>query len=582
MPPFEPGEVNGPALSANRREPDLDRLGQGELDILVVGGGVVGAGIAVDAATRGLSVGLVEAQDWSSGTSSRSTKLIHGGLRYLQMLDFYLVHEALKERGLLLERLAPHLVTQVPFLFPLRHRAYERAYMFAGVSLYDALGWSTGSSRGVPRQRQLSRHRVYAEAPGLRPGRFVGGIEYYDAQVDDARFVVTLVRTAAAFGAVAVNRTAAVGIERQGDRVVGARLRDLETGAEVVARARSVILATGVWTEEAETLAGKEHPLRVRPSKGVHLVVAREKIALSSAVAIQTEKSILFIIPWGRHWLIGTTDTPWEHDKVRPVANASDIAYLLDHVNAILAEPLTADDIESVFAGLRPLIAGAGEETTKLSREHAVSSPTPGLVAISGGKYTTYRIMAKDAVDAAVLPWPTGAPRSCTESVPLVGASGIAGYRNQSGHLASRYGLSAERIEHLLGRYGTLLEEVLEPSVEDPSLLEPLIGGEEYLRAEVLYGVTHEGALHAEDVLRRRLRLDLETRHRGTDSLEEVVSIMGGALDWTESRRKDEVSRYRRLVETELEAERQPDDAGASAVMGAVAEPPWVRPTAPS
>jgi glycerol-3-phosphate dehydrogenase len=563
-------------LSAKNRESDLGALGGGELDVLVVGGGVVGAGIALDAATRGLSVGLVEAQDWASGTSSRSTKLIHGGLRYLQMFDFYLVHEALRERGLLLERIAPHLVTKMSFLYPLRHRVYERAYAFAGISLYDALGWSTGSSRGVPRQRQLLRRHVYHQNPGLRPGLFVGGIEYYDAQVDDARFVVTLVRTAASFGAIAVNRTAAIGITREGDKVVGARLRDLKTGAEFAVRARVVILATGVWTEEAEALFGKEHPLRVRPSKGIHLVVAREKIELSSAVVTQTEKSFLFVIPWGQHWIIGTTDTPWDHDKARPVATASDIEYLLDHVNSILAKPLTLADVESVFAGLRPLIAGAGEKTTKLSREHAVRVPAPGLVAISGGKYTTYRIMAKDAVDAAVRSCPAAARASVTESTPLVGASGVAAYRNQNEHLATRYGLSLERIDHLIGRYGTLLEEVLDPAANDPSLLQALTGGPEYLRAEALYAVTHEGALHAEDVLRRRLRLDWETRDHGIASLGEVVSIMGDTLGWTESRRKEESEYYKRVVETELEAEQESDDATATKVMSALVEPPWV------
>lgn len=568
--------VNNRALSARNRDGDLTAFGREEFDIVVVGGGVVGAGIAVDAATRGLSVGLVEAQDWASGTSSRSTKLIHGGLRYLQMLDFYLVHEALKERGLLLETIAPHLVRKMSFLYPLRHRVYERAYTFAGISLYNALGWSTGHSRGVPRQRQLSRRHVYRANPGLRPESFIGGIEYYDAQVDDARFVVTLVRTAASFGALALSRTAAVGLERDGDRVVGARLRDLETGTEFSARSRAVILATGVWTEEAEALSGKEHPLRVRPSKGVHLVVAGEKIALSSAVVTKTEKSFLFVIPWGEHWIIGTTDTPWEHDKTRPVATASDIEYLLEHVNTILATPLGRADVESVFAGLRPLVAGVGEETTKLSREHAVGTPAPGLVAISGGKYTTYRVMAKDAVDAAVRDWPAATAASITDSTPLVGASGVAAYRRQGKHLAARYGLSIEQIEHLIGRYGTLLDEVLEPAARDALLLEPLAGGPGYLRAEVLYSVTHEGVLHVEDVLRRRLRLDWETPDRGTASLDDVASIMGDALGWSDGRRKAESEGYRHLVEIELEAERQPDDAEAAKVMSSLEEPPWI------
>ena len=266
--------MNDPALTPRSRDASLSALRTEEVDVLVIGGGVVGAGVALDAATRGLSVGLVESQDWAAGSSSRSTKLIHGGLRYLRMLDFQLVREALKERGLLLESIAPHLVSKMPFLYPLRHRIYERTYTFAGISLYDALAWSTGSARGVPVQRQLSRRHVYQQNPGLRPGAFIGGIEYYDAQVDDARFVVTLVRTAASFGVLAANRTAAAGIEHVGQRVTGARLRDLETGEEFLARASVIISATGVWAEEAELMSGREHSLRVRPSKGIHLVVA--------------------------------------------------------------------------------------------------------------------------------------------------------------------------------------------------------------------------------------------------------------------------------------------------------------------
>lgn len=419
------GAAAGPRLSAATRTSGLARLRTRQLDVLVVGGGVVGAGIALDAATRGLSVAVVEAQDWASGTSSRSTKLIHGGLRYLQMLDFYLVREALKERGLLLTRLAPHLVTKMPFIYPLRHPVIERAYTSAGIALYDALAWTGGHARGVPRQRQISRRRLYEDNPGLRPGVFAGGIEYYDAQMDDARFVVTLVRTAASLGAVALNRVSAVGIDREAGRVVGARLRDLERGEELTVRARSVILATGVWIEEAETLSGKEHPLRVQPSKGIHLVVPRRAVRLSSALVTQTERSFLFVIPWQDHWIIGTTDTPWEHDKARPVATSADIRYVLDHVNSVLAEPIDPGDVEAVFAGLRPLIAAPAGDTTKISREHVVKSPAPGLVAISGGKYTTYRVMAEDAVDVAVSGWEEKVPPSLTESTPLLGAPGV-------------------------------------------------------------------------------------------------------------------------------------------------------------
>lgn len=566
-------ELGGSVLGVHRRRSDLAALGHDVFDVLVVGGGIVGAGAALDAATRGLSVALIEAQDWAAGSSSRSTKLIHGGLRYLQMFDFFLVREALKERGLLLNQIAPHLVKKMPFLYPLRHHVYERAYTFAGISLYDALAHSTRSARRVPRQRQLSRRRMYQANPGLRPGSFTGGIEYYDAQVDDARFVVTLVRTAAALGVVALNRVVATGIERDDGRVVGAHVRDLESDLEFTIRARSVIFATGVWTEEAESLAGKEQPLRVQPSKGVHIVVAREKIQLSTSVVIQTGKSVLFVIPWGQHWIVGTTDTPWDFEKTQPVATAADIAYLLEQVNAILDRPLVLEDVESVYAGLRPLIAGAGEETTKLSREHAVGSPFPGVVAISGGKYTTYRVMAKDAVDAAIADWPTEIGDSLTETTPLLGASGVAAYRTETTRLVERFGLDPLQFTHLVDRYGTMVDEVLRPAEDDPTLLNGLIGAPAYLRAEVLYGVTHEGALHVADILRRRLRVAMETRDRGLACLEDVVRIMGEALNWDTARQDRESEGYRRLVETELEAERQPSDALASRVMEGVLEP---------
>ncbi len=378
-------------------------LGSRELDVLVDGGGITGAGIALDAATRGLSVGLVEAQDWAAGTSSRSSKLIHGGLRYLQMLDFHLVRQGLKERALIMQRLAPHLVRPVPIMWPLRKPVVERAYVGAGIALYDLLGLAVGSGRGLPLHRHLSKRAALALAPALRADALAGAILYYDAQVDDARYVVEVVRTAVSFGAVAVNRAKAVGFLREGERVVGAVLRDTETGEELEARARMSVIATGAWTEETEGLAGRERAMRVRPSKGAHLMVAREKLALSSGLIVRTDRSVLFVLPWGEHWLIGTTDTDWEYGKARPLATSSDVDYLIAQVNCVLAEPLTRDDVEATFAGLRPLVAGSGvvrgpgegqgkggsAQTPKLSRDHAIGRPAPGLVVVSGGKYTT-------------------------------------------------------------------------------------------------------------------------------------------------------------------------------------------------
>jgi glycerol-3-phosphate dehydrogenase len=351
------------ALSPQYRSEALNALkatsGQGkELDILIVGGGVVGVGSALDAVTRGLSTGIVEARDWASGTSSRSSKLIHGGLRYLEMLDFALVQEALKERGLLIQRIAPHLVKPVPFLYPLSKRFVERPYVGAGIALYDALSLGGGHSRGVPFHKHLSRRGTLRAAPSLKKDAMVGSIRYYDAQVDDARYVVNMIRTAVHYGAHAANRVTVVNFLREGERVVGAQVKDQETGEEFSIRAKQVVNATGVWTDETQAMVTDRGQLKVRASKGIHLVVPRDRFQSTVGLILRTEKSVLFVIPWGRHWIIGTTDTKWDLDKAHPAASSQDIDYLLEHVNRVLKRPLTREDVEGVYAGLRPLLAG--------------------------------------------------------------------------------------------------------------------------------------------------------------------------------------------------------------------------------
>ncbi|MBO0873489.1 MAG: glycerol-3-phosphate dehydrogenase/oxidase, partial [Pseudonocardia sp.] len=464
------------ALSPGARADALAAIGSGELDVLVIGGGVVGAGCALDAATRGLSVGLVEARDLAAGTSSRTSKLIHGGLRYLEMLDFRLVAEALRERGLLITRLAPHLVRPVPFLYPLTHRVWERAYAGTGVALYDTLAPLTGRARGLPHHRHLTRRGARRLAPSLRKDALVGALQYHDAQVDDARFTLFLARTAAAYGARVATRARVVGMLREGGRVSGVEVHDLETGATIPARARVVINATGVWTDDTQRLTGERGRFHVRPSKGVHLVVPRDRINSETGLILRTEKSVLFVIPWQRHWIIGTTDTDWALHKAHPAASAGDIDYLLGEVNAVLTEPLGHDDVEGVYAGLRPLLSGRSESTAKLGREHAVATPAPGLVVVAGGKFTTYRTMARDAVTVASHELGTRVPPSCTEDVPLLGADGLPALRNRSAALAARARLHPARIEHLLGRYGSLIEEVLDLVAADPSLGAPLAG----------------------------------------------------------------------------------------------------------
>ncbi|MDJ0340592.1 glycerol-3-phosphate dehydrogenase/oxidase [Streptomyces sp. H10-C2] len=552
-------------LGPAEREAALARMAEEELDILVVGGGVVGAGTALDAATRGLSTGLVEARDWASGTSSRSSKLIHGGLRYLEMLDFTLVREALKERGLLLERLAPHLVKPVPFLYPLKHKGWERFYAGSGVALYDAMSFSSGHGRGLPVHRHLTRKHALRVAPALKKDALVGALQYYDAQMDDARFVTTLVRTAAGYGAQVANRARVTGFLREGERVVGARVQDVEGGGEYEVRARQVVNATGVWTDDTQALIGERGQFHVRASKGIHLVVPKDRIHSSSGLILRTEKSVLFVIPWGRHWIIGTTDTDWDLDKAHPAASSADIDYLLEHVNSVLAVPLTRDDVQGVYAGLRPLLAGESDATSKLSREHTVAHPVPGLVVVAGGKYTTYRVMAKDAVDEAVHGLDHRVAECITEEVPLVGAEGYHALWNARARLAARTGLHVARIEHLLNRYGALAEEVLQLIVDDPSLGDPLAAAEDYLRAEVVYAASHESARHLDDVLTRRTRISIETFDRGTLSAREAAELMAPVLGWDKEHLEKEVEHYQKRVEAERESQRQPDDLTADA-----------------
>ncbi|MEV1145262.1 glycerol-3-phosphate dehydrogenase/oxidase [Micromonospora sp. NPDC049799] len=554
-------------LSPAARERSLAALASGqELDVLVIGGGVTGAGCALDAVTRGLSVGLVEARDWASGTSSRSSKLIHGGLRYLEMLDFGLVREALRERGLLLQRLAPHLVRPVPFLYPLRHRGWERLYAGAGVLLYDTMSLSGSHARGVPAHRHLSRRGALRACPSLRPETLVGALQYYDAQVDDARLVTFLVRTAAAHGAHPLSRARVVSLLREGARVTGARVHDLETDQVFEVRARQVVNATGVWTDDTQALVGERGQVQVRASKGIHLVVPRDRIRSTTGLILRTESSVLFVIPWGRHWLIGTTDTDWDLDKAHPAATGRDIDYLLERVNTMLATPLSRDDVAGVYAGLRPLLSGESDATTKLSREHTVISPVPGLVLVAGGKYTTYRVMARDAVDEAVRGLGGAVPASCTDQVPLLGAEGHVARWNQRRRLAQQVGLHVDRVEHLLRRYGAAVDEVLALLRADPTLGEPLDGAEDYLRVEVVYAASAEGALHLEDVLTRRTHVSIESFDRGLTAARPAARLMAPVLGWDDERIEREVAHYVARVEAERAANEQPDDATADAV----------------
>ena len=553
-------------LGPEERAAAIASLQAREVDILVIGGGIVGTGAALDAVTRGLRVGMVEARDWASGTSSRSSKLVHGGIRYLEQLDFRLVREALIERGLLLQRLAPHLVKPVRFLYPLKKRVFERVYIGAGMLLYDIFSYSGGRPPGVPHHRHLTKTQVMKAAPSLANDSMIGGITYYDAQVDDARYVSTLARTASFYGAHVASRVRVEGFIKVGERVVGVHAHDLETGERFDIRAKQVVNATGVWTDDTQSMVGERGQFKVRASKGVHLVVPRDRFQSKTGLILRTEKSVLFVIPWGRHWLVGTTDTDWNLDKAHPAATAADIDYILEHVNEVLSVPLTRDDVEGVYAGLRPLLAGESDQTSKLSREHLVAHSVPGLVVIAGGKWTTYRSMAKDGIDAAVDALDGKIPKSVTADIALLGAEGYQAAWNKRAKIARAFGVHKVRIEHLLNRYGVLTDELLDLIRETPSLGEPLPGADDYLEAEVVYAARFEGALHLEDVLARRTRISIEAWDRGVSAAPVAARLMGEELGWDAEKVERETNNYLKRVQAERDSQLEPDDESADRV----------------
>jgi glycerol-3-phosphate dehydrogenase len=538
--------VRSGALDPPARRTALERLGSGELDVLVVGGGITGAGAALDAATRGLSVGLVEARDLGAGTSSTSSKVIHGGLRYLEMGDIGLVREAVRERELLLTRIAPHLVSPVPFLWPLRGRGWERAYLGAGLLLYDSIG----GARSVPRHRHLGRRRALRVAPALRGDGLAGAVQFWDAQEDDARMVAVVARTAAAHGAAIATRVRVTGFRAPGE----VEAVDEESGEPVLLRARHVASAVGAWTDSLRDLSGGLSTRRIVPSKGVHVFVPGDRIRMDTGVLARTEKSVLFVVPWEGGWLIGDTDTPWAGEPGEVVANGADVRYLLARVNALLAAPLTCDDVCGVTAGLRPLVASAARaDTTRISRKHVVESPAPGLTTIAGGKYTTYRVMAADLIDAVArsLAVRTG---SATRDVPLLGAGGD----------------TPGAPDRLRRRYGACAAELVALIDASRELGEPLDGGHGVLRAEVVHACTHEGALHLDDVLERRTRLALTAPDRGSAAAAPAAALMAEALGWDADRTRREIEAWHAQVAARLAAAAEPDDARALAEYRAV------------
>jgi glycerol-3-phosphate dehydrogenase len=513
-------------LGPDSRRRALETMRSEVIDLLVVGAGATGLGTALDAASRGLSVAIIDKGDIAEGTSSRSSKLVHGGLRYLQQGNVALVREALRERDLLLTTLAPHLVEPLPFLLPLHHRVWERAYVGAGLLAYDMLA---GSSV-LPRHRHVTKKTALARFPSLRSDALVGALQYYDAQMDDSRLAVAIGRTAAQHGARVALRVALVG--RRDDSADGCHvvLRDEETREEFTVTARSIALCVGVWAPEASAIfTGSPDAVGIIRSKGVHLRLPRAAISGDTALIVPTGKSVLFVIPSATHWLVGTTDTEWTDDPDRIRVDRDDVEYLLGLLRGVVREPISADDVTYTFAGLRPLIRdqAVGGNTAKVTREHRIARVAPGVLAIVGGKWTTYRVMARDLVDTVLVEQGLP-PRPClTKSLPLVGSSAGRARRG-----LSAVGLSLLDQQRLDRRYGTRADEVLAIVADDPRTAEQLPDAPGYLVAEVVHACINEGAIRLDDVLDRRLRTGLNLDEVTPDLVRSVADVMGSTLGW--------------------------------------------------
>jgi glycerol-3-phosphate dehydrogenase len=471
------------------------------------------------------------------------------------------VREALAERNLMVNSICPHLTEPISFLYPLKHRFWERPYVGAGVALYDIL--ASLADNPLPKHRHIWKKDLGDLAPAVDTTTVHGGVRYWDVLVDDARHTMTVARTAAANGAHLASSARVLGMNPRSDHIE-VEVSDLESSRSLVVNARAVINATGVWADHIQELVGDDQR-DVKPSKGIHLVVPRDRIDSRIGMILRTEVSVLFVIPWGEHWIVGTTDTPWDLGLAHPAASRNDIDYLLKWVNSVLTSQLTREDVVGVYAGLRPLLTGESEQTSKLSREHAVIDDGQRVVTVAGGKYTTYRVMARDAVDA-LSPYLGALPPSRTKGVPLVGADGYQDTRQKG----SPPHLDRSQWERLLKRYGDRVRDLTAAIDREPELGEAIVPDAPYLKAEIDYSVTHEGALHLDDVLTRRTRLSIETRDRGLHASVETARIMGRHLDWTPEEAEREKEHYRARVEAEIDSQRQPDDRTADAArMGA-------------
>jgi glycerol-3-phosphate dehydrogenase len=523
----------------------LSDLDGSAVDLLVIGGGITGAGIARDAAMRGLATVLVDRGDLAAGTSSRSSRLVHGGLRYLEQGNVRLVREALQERAIL-ERIAPHLVRPIPFVFPLHEGdRVPRWKLAAGLAAYALLA----GLRNVPRTRVLGKRGVLQLEPLVRERGLTGGALYGDAQCDDARLVIATARSAVDHGARVLLHTAVTALVHEGGRIAGAALEDHLSGATGTVRASVIVNATGPWTDELRLMEDAASVPMLRLTRGTHVVVPRERIGHRHAITFHSpiDGRVMFVLPWGDLSYIGTTDTDFAGDPARVAATADDVVYLLRSANALFpAARLTEDDVRSTWAGLRPLLAQHGATPSAVSREHALVSGAEGMLTIAGGKLTTYRAMAAATVDAVARRLGRRLPRAATDVIPLPGgnAADLEPFRARGAPL----GLPPDVSDRLVDRYGTECAGIHNLGMKQRRLFDRLHPSHPAIEAEVLHAVRRELALTVEDVLVRRLHLYYETRDHGLRATARVAELMGGELGWDEARRQDEVTRYRRYV----------------------------------
>jgi glycerol-3-phosphate dehydrogenase len=528
-----------PRLSTLKRDEHINRLQSETFDLAVIGGGITGAGIALDARSRGISVALVEKSDFASGTSSRSSKLIHGGLRYLEHLEFSLVREALRERETL-SRLAPHLSRRLAFLVPIYRRGLQsplgsnKLKLRLGLTLYDLLA----GGRNLGRHRWLAPAEALKLAPALDSAGLRGAFLYYDCLTDDARLVIEVIKAAAAMGAVVANYAAAHGVTRLDD-LYRIEVQDIAADRAVTLRARVVVNATGVWADSVARLSEASAPRRLRPSKGIHIVIPSAKLNNQTAVLIPSlgEQRFLFVIPWLGRTLIGTTDTDYDGELDDPAATREEMSRVLQSAARMFpGAALSESDCISAFAGLRPLVGSDKAATANLSRKEELFESESGLITIIGGKLTTYRRMAERAVDLAARRLENKSRmsgRSLTEQIELAGGRLERDVKTEAERAASDYGVSVDTASHLMETYGGNFRAVLEIASESEELKTPLAADLPHIEAEVIYAARAEMAATVEDFLSRRTRIALVAPDHGRGCAARVAALMGRELGWS-------------------------------------------------